>query len=482
MNATTLAQRSEQAKAAINSDVIVPLRQKIGYSVGDLGYNWIYYWISGYLAIFLTDIFKINAAAVATLFLVIRIFDAVNDPIIGAMADKSKHGKRLSGYSKWLIGGSIGLAISMLFAFWAHPEWPEWAKILYMYVTYALIVCFSTATNMPYGVLNGLQTSNAIERTKITTMRMFIGSSFAYLTSGIVIPILLQATGGGLTESGGFTQAGYFNSVLICCIIGLALLIISAFSVKQRVFPPPAQKLTMKKRAVSVFKNPPIILAIIGMLFYGFLLYGRIATFAYYFVYVVKDVGLLTIFGLVSGVGSLIGNLLGPALIKATGNKGRGAAICLIVLGISTILPAFVSPMVSLVGFFTLSLVSSIASGTYSICQYALIPDACDYGQYKTGVRNDGFLYALVSFSFKAGNAFGSFLVVAIIGALGYIPNVEQTPTVIAGITAVFSWFPGIIGILGAIPYFFYKLSIKKHAEMMNEIAEKELITETVAE
>ena len=114
--------------------------------------------------IFYTDTIGISAAAVAVLMLVIRIFDAVNDPIIGSMADTTK--QKTGTYCRWIQWDSFALGVTAILLFTGNPNWSNTAKLIYAYVTYTLVVIASTCTNMPYGVLNGTLTSNGLERTR----------------------------------------------------------------------------------------------------------------------------------------------------------------------------------------------------------------------------------------------------------------------------------------------------------------------------
>ena len=163
-----------------NTDVKVPLISKIAYGMGDVGCNFSWMFVGNFLMIFYTDVFGIGMSAVAGLMLFSRFWDAINDPVIGGLSDKTN--TRWGRYRPWLLIAAPLTAIVLMLTFWAHPDWSPGAKIVYMAVTYCILVLGYTCVNIPYGTLCGAMTQNIEERAKINTFR----SVSAMIAIGII--------------------------------------------------------------------------------------------------------------------------------------------------------------------------------------------------------------------------------------------------------------------------------------------------------
>ena len=152
-----------------NKNGKVPLISKIAYGFGDVGCNFSWMFVSNFLMIFYTDVFGISMAAVSALMLFSRFWDAINDPIVGGLTDKTK--SRWGRYRPWLLVAAPITAILLVMTFWARPDWPQNGKIIYMVITYCLLVLGYTCVNIPYGTLCGAMTQDIDERAKINTSR-----------------------------------------------------------------------------------------------------------------------------------------------------------------------------------------------------------------------------------------------------------------------------------------------------------------------
>ena len=264
-------------ETTIPTDIKVGFKDRLSYAIGDLGYNLMYFWVSAYLMIFYTDVFGISIAAVTMLMLIVRIFDAVNDPLLGAMADNTK--RKTGTYRSWIQWGSLGLGLSILALFWAHSGMSGGWKLVYVYATYILVVCFSTATNMPYGVLNGTITTNVHERTKISSLRFIMCFCGNMGVVAVAAPLLIWL---GVESN---PSGAYIAAVAIFCVISVPMLWWTAFKTKEVVKTPESQpKLSAADRFRSL-KSGPIISIIVANLFHGFVYYGRAAVYPYYFTY-----------------------------------------------------------------------------------------------------------------------------------------------------------------------------------------------------
>ena len=171
-----------------NENVKVPLISKIAYGFGDVGCNFSWMFVSNFLMIFYTDVFGISMAAVSALMLFSRFWDAINDPIVGGLTDKTK--TKWGRYRPWLRIAAPITAVLLIMTFWAHPDWSDRSKVIYMVITYCLLVLGYTCVNIPYGTLCGAMTQDIDERAKINTSRSVSAMVAIGIINIITVPLI----------------------------------------------------------------------------------------------------------------------------------------------------------------------------------------------------------------------------------------------------------------------------------------------------
>ena len=446
------------------TNIKVPLISKIAYGMGDVGCNFSWMFVGNFLMIFYTDIFGISMSAVAGLMLFSRVWDAINDPVIGSLSDKTH--TRWGRYRPWLLIAAPLTAVILILTFWAHPGWSQTAKIIYMAVTYCILVLGYTCVNIPYGTLCGAMTQNIEERAKINTSRS-VSAMIAIGVINIITVPLISALGGGNGKKGYLLVAVLYGCIFAACHI------FCFAKTKEVVTVPEKQKLSLKTQLAAVGKNRPYLIAVAGQFLFGVTLYGRNADALYYFTYVEGNQALFSTYSLFIIIPSIIGAACFAPLFRLTNNKGRAASIFALLTGISMFSMAFFTVKETPVPFYIFSCLAQFFFSGFNTAIYAIVPDCVEYGEWKTGLRNDGFQYAFISLGNKVGMAIGTSALAGILGRCGYVANQQQNSMVLAVIKHSFTTVPGILWVVTAVVLFFYRLNKKSYNKIIEEIKQR---------
>lgn len=448
------------------TNIKVPLISKIAYGMGDVGCNFSWMFVGNFLMIFYTDVFGISMGAVAGLMLFSRFWDAINDPIVGALTDRTN--TRWGRYRPWLLIAAPLTAIMLVMTFWAHPNWSDTAKIIYMSTTYCILVLGYTCVNIPYGTLCGVMTQDIEERAKINTSRSVSAMIAISVINIITIPLMRQLGRGN-------EKRGY---LLIAIIYGgiFALCHIFCFAkTKEVVIIPKKEKIAIKLQVKTITQNKPYLLAIIGQFLFGFTLYGRNAGTLYYFKYVEGNERFFSTYSMAIIIPAIIGAAAFQILFKWTHNKGRSASILAFGTGVSMLSLYLFSPVTSPTAFYIVSGITQFLFAGFNTAIYAIIPDCVEYGEWKTGIRNDGFQYAMISLANKVGMAIGTALLAAALSVNGYVANIEQNSKVLGVMKHSFTTIPGVVWIITGVVLLFYNLNKKSYNKIVDEIKQRKI-------
>ena len=233
---------------------------------------------------------------------------------------------------------------------------------------------------------------------------------------------------------------------------------------------PEKEKISIKVQLRAVMQNRPYILALIGQVLFGFTLYGRNADVLYYFTYVEGNASYYTTYSMCIIIPSIIGAACFQPVFRKLNNKGRTASIFALLTGISMLCMFFFNVKETPAAFYTLAGITQFFFSGFNTAIYAIIPDCVEYGEWKTGLRNDGFQYAFVSLGNKIGMAIGTALLAALLGKYGYVANQVQNPAVLSIMRHSFTTIPGVLWIVTAIVLFFYRLNKKRYNEIVEDL------------
>ncbi len=437
------------------------IEEKIGYGLGDTASNLYFYTFVLFLPIFYTDIFGLTAAAMGTMFLITRIWDAVNDPIMGVIADRteSKWGK----FRPYIISLGPLLAVVGVITF-TTPDFEAREKLLYAYVTYTLLMMLYTAVNVPYSALMGVMTPNALERTSVSQYRFIAAFGGQLIVSGTTL-YLVQYFGQGSDRVGWQWTMGVFG------LLAVVLLAITFTATKERVQPPANQKANTRQDLEDLQRNRPWKLIAVATIFQVLYPVMRSSSTPYFFKYYVLDQQLeffgyainLTIdgftssFAVVGSIATLIGAILAKLFAKVLDKKNAyaGFLICSAVISCGFY---FLQPH-HVLSIFCLNAIVSFFLGAVSVLQWAIYTDTADYGEWKFGRRATGLVMAASLFAIKLALAFGGTFVGWILEFHGFVSNADQTESALFGIRMLMSFYPAVFGVIGGLVMVFYPLT-----------------------
>ncbi len=461
-NTTTWNLKLQRCIVPINSEKL-SIKEKIGYSLGDTASNLFFQTFILFLTYFYTDVFGISAAAVASIFLIGRIWDAVNDPVMGMIADRTN--TRMGKFRPYLLWFAVPFGL-LGFLMFITPNFSPQGKVIYAFVTYNLMMMMYTVINVPYSALMGVITPNSQERTVVSSFRFVAAFAGQFIVQFAILRLVKFF--GGTNEALGWQWA-------MAALSGLAvLLFLTTFATtNERVKPLQQKKNPLKQDLSDLFHNIPWLLIGSATIFQLIYIVIRNGSIMYYFKYFVQDQqfillgreysfsfgSLASTFMLTGTIVTIIGAILANWLSKVIG-KSRCYYGCLAIAGLTTALFYALKPQ-DLIPMFILQLFTSFAMGPVSVLQWAMYTDTADYSEWRTGRRATGLVMSASLFALKLGIALGGALLAWILAAYGFKANVAQTETSLLGIRLVMSIYPAIAAFIGVALMVFYPLSNK---------------------
>ena len=436
----------------------IKLKEKIGYGLGDAASSMFWKIFSIYLAIFYTDVFGISAAAAGTMFLLTRIWDTANDPIMGIIGDRTntRWGK-FRPYLLW-IAFPFGLIGVLLFS---TPELSLAGKLVYAYITYTLMMMVYTAINVPYASLLGVMTANSGERTSFASYRMVFAFAGSLLVVAIYQPLV------DLFNRGVSLQSSYQLTMVVISVIAIVFFILTFSWTKERISPPKSQKNSLKEDSRNLAKNFPwfILLgaSVMTLIFNSI----RDGVALYYFKYFITDetavaFGKLTI--TYSTLYIFLGqgmNMIGVIMAKPVSGKIGKRKTFILAMIIGAVLSSFlfICNRNTIPLIYILQALISFCAGIVFPLLWSMYADTADYSEYKTGRRATGLVFSASSMSQKLGWTLGGATLLWLLSYYGFQANVDQNPETIKGIKYMFSIIPAMGALVSAAFMYFYKLS-----------------------
>ena len=462
----------------------IGLSEKIGYGLGDMSSSMFWKLFGAYLMLFYTDVFGISAAVVGTMFAVTRVWDSFFDPVVGAFADRTS--SRWGRFRPYLLFLAVPFGLIGVVTF-LTPPFDATGKIVYAYITYALMMMVYSAINVPYASLLGVMSPDPSHRNTLATYRM----TFAYLGSFIALLLfmpLVNAFGGGDVNGPTrlwFTapQFGWFMAVVVIAAICVVLFLACFALTKERVEPIKHEKTSLKTDFRDLVHNKPwwiLLGAGVSSLVFNSI---RDGATVYYFKYYVDEtaVGNISILGLpfvLSGIYLGVGqaaNIVGVILAAPVSNRIGKRNTFILAMALATVLSVifFWFNKDQLYLIFVFQILIRICAGSIFPLLWSMYADCADYSELRTGNRATGLIFSSSSMSQKFGWAFGSAITGWMLAQFGFKANAVQSAETIQGIKMFLSILPAVGALLSLVFIYFYPLSESKMKKITAELQEK---------
>ena len=437
--------------------------EKIGYGFGDLASNLFWQMFSIFIAKYYTDVFLLSAATMGTMMLVTRMMDAVIDPVMGAIADRTH--TRWGHFRPYLVWMCLPMAFTAIATFTVPPLEGS-SRVVYAYVTLSLMMIAYTAINIPYSALLGVITPNSEDRTSASAYRFVMALLPVFVIVNTAIPMATYF--GGDANS----PKGWQMTMALYAVVATVFYLITFALTKERVQPEAGQKTSLKVDVKDLFANRPwTVLCVVGI---AALTYANIrGTVAiYYFENVVP--GGRDYFGSVMTTGA-VAFILGVMATSPLSKKFGKRNFYMVSMSLTAVLSAgfywIPSDNIALI-WGAHALISLVAAPTAPLV-WAMYADTADYSEWKYGRRATGLIFSASSFSQKLGWAIGGAGTGWLLSYFGYQPNATQNPTAINGIMLMMSLIPTVGAVVAVIALWFYRLDDETVRVMGIKLAER---------
>lgn len=426
----------------------------VGYGLGSMGKDLALGVIGSYLLAFYTDVFGISAAAAGAILVLTKIWDAVNDPMMGTIVDRSKRTK-WGKYRPYVLIVPVPLAVFSALCF-LTPDMSAAGKVAYAAITYTLTGMLFTAYDVPlWGMVPSLSSDMNVRNKFIASARTFTTLAML-IASAAALPAIYALGGGQETEN---LRAGYPKFMLLIGIIGIICAWIAFASTKEVVY----DDNEASKKGEGIFKqfisilNRPLVCVLIAMVFNAMNMILPSVAGVYYMTYYMQRPDMIPVYMMVAMGMGLFTSILAPVIMKKVPAK-KLSIIAFAISAVAGVL-VFIIGRGSLPLLFVLFAITGMCTGILMVSITTLLTMTADYIARKNNKRVDGTVFSMNSFAIKLGQAVASGLVSAILAVTHYIPNsFEQTNAVMTGILASRSILPAILGVCGLLVVMTFKL------------------------
>ncbi len=474
---------------------------KLAYAAGDFGCN-MSFSLKGTLSTFWVAYMMLDTGLLAILLLIVQIWDAINDPLIGSLIDADRRKYKYGKFKTYIFIGAAGLLIAGALCFIPVPDAALWIKVILYIAGYVVWDAFYTVANVPYGSMLSLVSEDNLERTQLSTWRS-IGSIAGNMIPTMILPALIwrklvDEAGNPVINPETGVQAqeligeNVFLAALIMGVLGFIAFMFMLKAIKLRVDENSikvndSQKFNVLEAFKNFLKNRPAIGATVAAM--AMFLGMQSATTANSIMFAIHF-GMAELSGLASAIGFIPMMLFIPFIKKLVEKFGKqevsvvGSIVSMLGGALMFIFPMIEDRTVSLALYIVALAIFGIGMGAYTCVSWALMADAIDYNEWKTGKREEGTVYSLHSFFRKLAQGVGPSIVLVFMGWLGY--NAKAGVAQQTGATAQnMCWLVAGLYLFSAVLMFvslafIYNVNKKTHEQMTEDLATAR--SETVTE
>jgi GPH family glycoside/pentoside/hexuronide:cation symporter len=477
------------------------VREKLGYSLGDLAANLIFQTLITYLAFFYTDVYQLPPATAATIIFVVGLLGAfVFTPIIGIAADRTR--TRWGKFRPWILWTAVPFGILALLAF-STPDLGERGKIIYALTTYSLLVLVYAANNLPYSALSGVLTGNMAQRNSLSAYRFVAVMVAQFVIQVLLLPLVLILGDGDKVK-------GFESVMTLFAVVGTVFFLITFFTTRERVVPIAAQSSGVMQDLADLVRNRPwqVMLALTILVFINLALKG--GTYVYYFQYYLSAPALaafLQDIGFNGFIGALNATLTRAGLTEFQWPKDAATSafslfnasgiICMILgiglsrrladrfgkrdvfggaLFVSTLflLAFYVYPPTAIAAVFVSFMLHGFCYGITIPLLWAMIADVADYSEWKNNRRATAIIFSAMLCGLKIGLSIGGALVAGILAHYGYQAGMASQPdAVVDGIRLTVSVYCSIPFLVAVALLFIYQIDKRMETRIEHDLDQR---------
>ena len=442
------------------------VKDQVGYVFGDMAGSFVNLFVDAYFLTFCTYALGIDAKWMASLFLFARLWDAVNDPIIGTFPDRWRLGKSGNKFTPWIKLFMIPLALSGVLCF-SNVPFTGVALHAWVAFVYVLFGMSYTGTSMPFGAMANAVSTDPVDRSKLSRARSIGGGLVGAVALSMVPVFCFDANENIIPER--FTLLAVIFGV--CCIV--SYLILCNFTLERVKDEKPAgEKFDYGKVIKAALKNRPLIGVMVATIGSMLTITGSSQTYSYIYKEVYHNTDMIMVATVAAMPFMFVVFPMIPKLVKKYGKRNVILITSAFSLVVSLLKVVFYVDNVVL--FTALNIASMVGQTAFTMLIWALVSDCLDYSEWKMGVRSDGSMYSLYTFSRKIGSTLASTGIAFFLGVVGYVSgqNVVQTPEAVTGIYYVCNLIPVICYALQMIGVgLIFNLDKQKTDEMYAEMA-----------
>ena len=446
------------------------VKDEIGYVCGDCAGSFVNLFVDAYFLTFCTYVLGISAGWMGTLFIVARLWDAINDPIIGSFPDRWTIGKSGDKFKPWIKIFMIPLALSGILCFMDVPfeGVALHAWVAFVYILYGMSY---TGTSMPFGAMANVFTTDPMNRSKLSRARS-LGGTFVGMGALSIIPVFCFDSNNNIIPERFFTIAIVFS---ICSIICYCLLMnLTQERVRETSAKDRGEKYSLLDAVKLTFKNRPmlgVMFATIGSMLY---ITGFSQSRSYLFIEYYKNTSVMTVISIAS-IPIIV--ILFPIVPRLTASLGKKKLVLAAVVT-STICTAitFIVRIPNVYAYTVILVLGMIGQTVFTMTIWSLVNDCIDYSDWKFDKRYDGSMYSIYTFSRKIGSTIASALVSFGLGAIGYVSGsgITQSAATVDGIYTLVNFIPLATCILELIGIgVIFNLNKKETDNMYKALTEK---------